>query len=148
MSAGFSDWTKAPTDPTAWIFGVTVVLIGLLFMVAMSYADHDGLRHRADHDGLRHRRIRRTCLVGMSLICALAAVAILILGPNDTGERESFASAAQTRFHITHLHCHPTDCPYDSLPDDGTQVTWLQDGRSISGRIYIDGNTVTLAPDA
>lgn len=138
MSADFSDWTKVPADPTAWIFGVTVVLIGLLFMVAMSHADYDNPRHR---------RIRRACLTCMGLICALAAVAILILGPNDTGERESFASAAQIRFHITHLHCHPTDCPYNRLPDDGTQVTWLQDGRSISGRIYIDGNKVTLAPD-
>lgn len=147
MSADFSDWTKGPTDPTAWIFGVAVVLIGMLFMVAISHADYDNPRHRTDYDGPRRRRIRRACLTCMSLICALAAVAILILGPNDTGERESFASAAQIRFHITHLHCHPTDCPYNRLPDDGTQVTWLQDGRSISGRIYIDGNKVTLAPD-
>lgn len=138
MTVNFSDWMLDLANPTVWIICGALGLIALLSAIAAFCINDD------DH---RHHWISRDMLRIVFLISLLAAVAIPVFSLNYVEKREPFTVVAQSRFRITDLHCHPTDCPHNRLPDDGTRATWLQDGESVSGRIYVDDSKVTLAPN-
>lgn len=85
---------------------------------------------------------------GLSLLFASFAifmaggVAVVV----NTYRPDPFVVVAHRRFHDDSLE-GDRPFPQDRLPEDGTHVTWLDDGKTVEGRVFVDGTRVTLAPD-
>lgn len=146
MTIDFSDWVEvvdkasiASQEAVSRLIGAPMLLV-LVIGVAWWLRTTTG----------RMLKVRVLGCFGIVFLVA-GAYCALLAGVSSLVElaefQPSFTTVAQERFHIDHLVCDPA-CPTSGLPDDGLKVAWLDDGRNVEGRLYVDGTRVTLASDA
>lgn len=145
MTVDFSDWVASSGeyfDAFAVMRQdvVVPVFIGLLIVGGgFFYLSFD-----------KYRRVMLAAGI-LLLVDVVAFAGYVLVGAvatfSATPDAPSFTTVAEQRFQVGHLICDPA-CPTQGLPKDGTRVVWLDDGRTVEGRLFVDGTRVTLAPDA
>lgn len=133
MTADFSNWCR-PYYLVNIVF-LIMLIVEMLLCTAYNFVTEE------------NSILDKIIYKGFKLLFPLGFMAIILCWILTQQIPTTFTEAAQTTFHVTQLQCHPKECPTFSLPDNDTQATWRQNGKQVSGRILIDGNTVILTPN-
>lgn len=134
MTVDFTDWW------TPYYMENIVLLIMLIVEMLLCTAYYFVTEENSILDKIIYK--------GFKLLFPLGLMAIILCWIFAQQVPTTFTEAMQTKFHITQLQCHPKECTTFRLADNGTQATWMQNGKRVNGRILVDGNKVTLAPNS